>query len=317
MKPDILVLLPIFAPTLAALEQQYVIHKLWMQPDRDAFLKTVAPRIRGVVTSGLGGCDTATMQALPRLEIIACFGSPRNTLDVVEAKARHIICTRTPDAITESVADLALGLMIDVMRRIAVSDRFIRARRWEKEITRAGNEVHGKRCGIIGYGAIGQGVARRVQAFDMTVCYHGPNRKQSSHPYYSDLLAMARDVDVLVVCCPLTAQTRNLVDAKVLQALGPGGFLINVARGPVVNEAALITALQENRLAGAGLDVFWDEPQVPAALLEMENVVLAPHIGTHTQEIRVERGRKVLANLEAHFAGKPVPYPIPENDDRK
>ena len=115
----------------------------------------------------------------------------------------------------------------------------------------------------------------------------------------------------------MTAQTRDLVDAKVLQALGPGGFLINVARGPVVNEAALITALQENRLAGAGLDVFWDEPQVPAALLEMENVVLAPHIGTHTQEIRVERGRKVLANLEAHFAGKPVPYPIPENDDRK
>ena len=314
MKPEILVLLPIFAPTLAALEQQYVVHKLWAAPDRDALLNEVAPRVRGVVTSGLGGCDNATMQALPQLEIIACFGSPRHTLDLAAARARNIVCTRTPDAITESVADLALGLMLDVMRRIAVGDRFIRAGRWEKELARPGNEVRSKRCGIVGLGAIGQSVAKRALAFDMSVCYHGPNKKDSPYPYYADLIEMATAVDVLVVCCPLTPQTRDLVDAKVLDALGHSkgeGFLINVARGPVVNEAALISALQEKRIAGAGLDVFWDEPRVPAALCEMENVVMVPHIGSSTQEVRVERGRKVLANLQAHFAGQAVPYPIP------
>jgi hydroxypyruvate reductase len=311
MKPEILVQLPIFAPTLAALEQQYVVHKLWLAPDRDAFLKAVAPRVRALVTTGLAGCDVATMQALPKLEIIASFGSPRFTLDVAAARARGIVCTRTPDAITESVADLALGLMLDVMRRIAAGDRFIRAGGWEKGLARPGNEVRNKRCGIVGYGAIGQGVARRAAAFDMPVCYFGPNKKESPHAYYSDLVAMATAVDVLVVSCPLTPQTQNLVDAKVLDALGSEGFLVNVARGPVVNEPALIAALQEKRIAGAGLDVFWDEPRVPAALMAMDNVVLVPHIGTSTQEVRVARGRKVLENLQAHFAGQPVPYPIP------
>jgi hydroxypyruvate reductase len=311
MKPEILVQLPIFAPTLAALEQQYVVHKLWLAPDRDAFLKAVAPRVRALVTTGLAGCDVATMEALPRLEIIASFGSPRFTLDVAAARARGIVCTRTPDAITESVADLALGLMIDVMRRIAAGDRFIRAGGWEKGLARPGNEVRNKRCGIVGYGAIGQGVARRAAAFDMPVCYFGPNKKESANAYYSDLVAMAKAVDVLVVSCPLTPQTQNLVDAKVLDALGPEGFLVNVARGPVVNEQALIAALREKRIAGAGLDVFWDEPRVPAALMAMDNVVLVPHIGSSTLEVRVERGRKVLENLQAHFAGQPVPYPIP------
>ena len=311
MKPELLVLLPIFAPTLATLESLYVVHKLWAATDKEALLREVAPRVRAVVTTGLHGCDVATMQALPKLEIIVSFGSPRHTLDLAGARARGIVCTRTPDTITESVADLALGLIIDVMRGIAVSDRFIRAGRWEKELARPGNEVRGKRCGIVGFGAIGQGVARRAKAFDMSVCYHGPNRKDSAHTYYSDLVAMANSVDVLVVCCPLTLQTRDLIDAKVLDALGPQGFLINVARGPVVNERALISALQEKRIAGAGLDVFWDEPHVPSALMAMDNVVLVPHIGTNTQEVRVERGRMVLANLHAHFAGQPVPYPIP------
>ena len=310
MKPEILVLYPIFAPTLAVLEQQYAVHKLWAAADPRALLNEIAPRIRGVVTTGLKGCDAATMQALPNLEIIASFGSPRNTLDVAAARARHIVCTRTPDAITESVADLALGLILDVMRRIAAGDRFIRAGRWEKELARPGTEVRSKRCGIMGFGRIGQGVAKRAQAFDMPVCYFGPNKKDSPYRYCSDLVEMATAVDVLVVCCPLTPQTRDQVDARVLDALGPEGFLVNVARGPVVIEAALITALREKRIAGAGLDVFWDEPRVPQALCEMDNVVMVPHIGSSTVEVRVERGRKVLANLDAHFSGQVVPYPI-------
>ncbi len=319
-KPDVLVLLPIFPPVLAALEAMYAVHKLWLTSDRAAFLRAVAPRIRGVVTSGLAGCDVATMQALPLLEIIACYGSPRSNLDVAAAKTPGIVCTRTPDDITGSVADLALGLMLAAMRRIAAGDRFIRAGHWEKEPERPGREVRDKSCGIVGMGAIGQAVAKRVAAFDMSVCYYGPRKKETPHAYFSDLTAMAREVDVLIVCCPLLPETRNLVNATVIEALGHGtgeGFLINVARGAVVNEAALISALQHKRLAGAGLDVFWDEPRVPAALLALDNVVLAPHVGSNTQEVREERGRKMLADLEAHFAGRPVAHRIPDFEIRK
>ena len=320
MKPEILVLLPIFAPTLAALEERYVVHRLWLAPDRTAFLKDVAPRVRAVVTSGLAGCDSATMQALPKLEIVACYGSPRSTLDTVAAKARGIVCTRTPDEVAESVADMALGLMISVMRRMIECDRFVREGRWEKALAPAGREVREKACGIVGFGGIGQAVARRAQAFNMAVSYFGPRKKDTPLPYYNDLAAMAAAVDVLVVCCPLLPETRDLVNAKVLDALGHGkgeGYLINVARGPVVNQSALIAALTETRIAGAGLDVYWDEPRVPPALLGLDNVVLAPHVGTHTQEVREERGRMVLANLAAHFAGKPVPHLMPENDNRR
>ena len=145
----------------------------------------------------------------------------------------------------------------------------------------------------------------------MSVCYHGPREKQdAAFPYFPDLESMAREADCLVVCCPLTPETRNLVDARILDALGPEGFLVNVARGPVVDEAALLAALANKRIAGAGLDVFWDEPRVPAALTEMENVVLVPHIGSSTREIREERGKKLLANLRAHFAGKSVLNPL-------
>jgi len=310
-KPQVLVLSKLFQPTLTALETAYAVHKLWLAEDRDAFLKSVAPQVRAVVTTGLTGCDAATMSALPKLEIIASFGSPRFTLDLAAARKRGIACTHTPDSITESVADLALGLMIDVMRRIAAYDRFIREGRWTRELPRPGIEVRGKRCGLVGFGAIGRGVAKRAQAFDMAISYCGPNRKESPFSYYADPVAMAKAVDVLVVCCPLTEQTRGLVDAAVLNALGPDGFLINVARGPIVDEAALIAALRDKRIAGAGLDVFWDEPNVPPALLELDNVVMVPHIGSSTMEVRVARGRKVLENLEAHFAGRPVPYPIP------
>ncbi len=206
------------------------------------------------------------------------------------------------------MADLALGLMIDVMRGVTAGDRFIRAGLWEKEIARPGFEVRRKKCGIVGLGSIGQFVATRVQAFGMSVHYHGPRRKDVPFAYYDNLETLARAVDVLIVCCPLTPQTRGLITAPVLEALGPQGFLVNVARGAVVDEAALTQALRDKRIAGAGLDVFWDEPHVPPALREFDNVVMAPHIGTNTLEVRIERGRMVLANLEAHFAGRAVPY---------
>lgn len=309
-KPEVVLLHRIYAPALAELQARYSVHKLWLAPERAAMLREIAPRVRAAVTTGLVGCDAATMDALPKLEIIATFGAPRPSLDFEAARARGIICTNTPDQITEAVADLALGLMIDVMRGVTRGDRFIRAGLWEKELARPGYEVRGKRCGIVGMGSIGQFVATRVQAFGMAVQYHGPRRKDVPFPYCENLEALARAVDVLIVCCPLVRETRGLITAAVLDALGPQGFLVNVARGPVVDEAALTQALRDKRIAGAGLDVYWDEPRVPQVFREFDNVVMSPHIGAHTGEVIVERGRKVLANLAAHFAGQPVPHPL-------
>ena len=304
-------MVPIYAPTLAELEREFTVHKLWAASDPNAFMQEVSGQVRGAVTTGLLGLSRSRFDALPKLEIVACFGTPRGTVDLAVARERGVIVTNTPDFITETVADLAMGLLLTVMRRICENDRFVRAGKWLTAAATPGREVHGKTCGIVGLGRIGRAVAKRAEAFGMSVCYHGPRAKpDAAWPYYPDLASMARVADCLVACCPLTPETRNLIDARILDALGPQGFLVNVARGPVVDEAALIAALGSRRIAGAGLDVFWDEPRVPAELLAMEHVVLVPHVGSSTEEIREERGRKLLANLRAHFAGKPVLTPF-------
>lgn len=311
MRPELLVVTPIYPPTLAALEREYTLHKLWLAPDPDALVAEVAERVRGVVTVGSIGLAPGRIESLPRLETIGCFGTPHGTVDLAAAKARGIVVTNTPDSITEAVADIAIGLVVSVMRKISETDRFVRAGKWLAGLPPMGTGLGGKTCGIIGLGAIGGGVARRAEACGMTVCYHGPREKPGvPYPYCADLEETARRADCLVVSCPLTPATRGLVNSRVLDALGRNGFLVNVARGPVVDEAALVTALETGRIAGAGLDVYWDEPHVPPALLAMENVVLTPHIGSSTLEIREARGEKLLANLRAHFAGKPVPYPM-------
>jgi len=313
MKPEILVITPIYAPTLAALEREYVVRKLWPEQDPDAYMKKECGNVRALVTTGLFGYGRRHIEVLPRLEIISCFGNPHGVgaADRAAAAERKLIVTNTPDSITELVADLALGLLVAVMRGIVRGDRFVRAGKWPAGPFPPGRGLGGKTCGIIGLGAIGKAVARRVEPLGMTVCYHGPRRKaEVAYPYYADLEAMARASDCLVVSCPATPETRNLVNGRVLDALGPQGYLVNVARGSVVDEQALIAALKEKKIAGAGLDVYADEPNVPAELLGMDHVVLAPHIGSTTQEIREERGAKVLANLLAHFAGKPVLNPV-------
>jgi lactate dehydrogenase-like 2-hydroxyacid dehydrogenase len=311
MKPEILVLVPIYAPTLAALEREYIVHKLWTARDPDALVKEVSASVRGAVTTGSSGMSSSLVEALPRLEIIGCFGTPRGTVGLAAANGRGVIVTNTPDSISADVADLAMGLIVAVMRRIAEADRFVRAGRWLSGLLPPGSGLGGKTCGIIGLGAIGRGIAKRAEAFGMSVCYHGPRRKEGvAYAYYPELAGLARESDCLVVACPATPQTRNLVDARILDALGPDGYLINIARGPIVDEQALIAALREKRIAGAGLDVFWDEPRIPAELAGMEQVVLAPHIGSTTREIREARGVTLLANLRAHFAGKPVLTPL-------
>ncbi|HSC94368.1 MAG TPA: 2-hydroxyacid dehydrogenase [Burkholderiales bacterium] len=311
MKPEILVLVPIYAPTLATLEREFTVHKLWTARDPDTLVNEVSGNVRAVVTTGSSGMAASLFHALPRLEIVGCFGTPHGAVDLDLARRRGVIVTNTPDSITGDVADLALGLMVAVMRRIAEADRFVRAGKWLSELLTPGTGLGGKTCGIIGLGAIGRGIAKRAEAFRMTVCYHGPRPKEGvSYSYYPDLAELARASDCLVVACLSTPETRNLVDARILAALGPEGYLVNIARGPIVDEQALIAALRDRRIAGAALDVFWDEPRVPAELMTMENVVLAPHIGSTTQEVREGRGAKLLANLRAHFAGQPVPTPL-------
>ncbi len=311
MKPEILVLAPLYAPTLAELECEFIVHKLWTAHDADALLREVSGRVRGLVTVGLVGFTRRHVEALPKLEIIASFGGGPRTFDLAAARERGVIVTNTPDAILDTVADLAVGLLVAVMRRICECDRFVRAGRWPEQLPPIGRGLTGKNCGIVGLGGIGSRIAQRAEAFGMPVCYHGPREKPGvAYPYYADLEKMARHADCLVIACPETPATRKLVDARILDALGPDGFLVNVARGAIVDEAALVGALGESRIAGAGLDVFRDEPRVPAELAAMDNVVLVPHIGSSTLEIREERGRKLLANLRAHFAGKPVLTPV-------
>ena len=311
MKPEVLVLVPIYAPTLAELEREFSVHKLWAARDPDALVRKLSGNVRAVVTSGSSGIAAELIEALPKLEIIGCFGTPRGTVDLALARQRGVVVTNTPDSITEDVADLAMGLIVAVMRRIAEADRYVRAGRWLSGLLPPGSGLGGKTCGIIGLGAIGSGIAKRAEAFRMTVRYHGPRRKEGvGYAFEPDLESLARESDCLVVACPSTPQTRGLVNARILDALGADGYLVNIARGPIVDEQALIAALRDRRLAGAGLDVFWDEPRVPAELVAMEQVVLAPHIGSTTREVREERGRKLLANLRAYFAGKPVPTPL-------
>ena len=308
MKPELLALTPFYQPTLAALERDYVLHKLWEAPEPRALLAQVAPNVRGMVTTGLKGCKREDLDILPKLEVIGCFGTSHGSLPLAAAKERGIVVTNTPDWTVDAVADLAVGLLIAVMRRIGEADRFIRAGKWPAGAFPMSTDLRGKTCGIIGYGGIGSAVAKRVAAFGMSVCYHGPREKPGvAHPFHADLLNIAKASDCLIVTCPETSATRKSVDARILDALGPQGFVVNVARGGIIDQVALIHALKDDRIAGAGLEVFWDEPRVPAALMTMDNVVLAPHIGSSTREIREHRGATLLANLRAHFSGAPVP----------
>lgn len=269
--------------------------------DRAEFLAQHGADVRVVVTSGRFGVDASLMSALPNLGAIVNFGVGYDTTDVDAAAARGIGVSNTPDVLTDCVADTAVGLMIDVMRKFSASDRYLRAGKWESSgnypLTR---QVSGSRVGIIGLGRIGTAIATRLTAFGCTIAYH--NRRQveaSPFDYKESPTALARDVDVLVVAAAGGSGTRSLVSRDVLDALGPRGYLINIARGSVVDEDALVDALANGRLAGAGLDVFVAEPHVPQQLLSLDNVVLLPHVGSATEETRAAMERLALDNLDS------------------
>lgn len=310
MKPDLISVAPLLPRQMKELESDFTIHALPGPAERPAFLAKLADRVRFLQTTGFYGADAALINALPKLEIIASMGVGVDTVDLKAAKARGIAVTNTPNVLNDDVADLAIAMMLMASRNLAVSDRYVREGKWLKGSQPLARKMSGKKLGILGLGRIGKAIARRAEAFDMKISYHGRQRQADvSYRHYPDLVAMAKDVDFLVVICPGGEATRNLVNAKVMEALGPEGILVNVARGSVVDEPALIDALKSGKLGGAALDVFVDEPNVPKELLTMENVVLAPHVGSATTETRNAMADLVVANLRAHLRGQKLVTP--------
>ena len=310
MKPDLLVVGPMYPPTLAAIDAAYTTHKLWLAPDRDAFLASVADRIDAASTSGTRGMDAATMDKLPKLKMISHFGVGVDSIDIDAAKKRGITVTNTPDVLNADVADLAIALLLAAVRRIPAGDRYVRDGRWLKGAMPLAETIQGKTLGIIGLGRIGREIARRALAFNLKIAYQGPNKKKDvSWPYFADPVALAREVDFIVASCPGGESTRGVVSRAVLEALGAKGVFVNISRGSVADETALVELLKEGKLGGAGLDVFADEPRVPEALFAMDNVVLQPHVGSATHPTRLAMGQLVVDNLAAYFARKPLLTP--------
>jgi len=288
----------------------HAVEALYEAADRAATLRRLAPDVAVVVTSGGAGIDRATIAALPQLKLIACFGVGVDAIDLAAARERQIAVTNTPDVLTEEVADLALGLLLATARRIVAGDRYVRAGRWPGGAMPLASRVHGKRLGIVGMGRIGQAIATRGLAFGLQIAYHGPRPKPVPYRYEPDPVALARGVDFLIAACPGGAATRGLVSRAVLEALGPQGLFVNIARGSVVDETALVELLVAGRLGAAGLDVFADEPNVPAALFALDQVVLQPHQASATHETRAAMGQLVVDNVAAFFAGRPLLTPV-------
>ena len=305
MTIDILQFIPLRPEVQRELEARYRVH----QKDK---LDEVAHLVRGVVTNGHAGPPPAIIDRLPRLEVICSASVGYDGIPVEYARSKGIPVTNTPDVLNDDVADLAIALMIMTARNLLASDAYVRAGLWPQqgEFPLA-SRASGKTVGILGMGRIGREIAKRAEAMNNKVIYHS-RRPVADVPYayYPDPVSLAKASDFLMVILPATPQTRQIVNRAVIEALGPTGILVNVARGAVVDEDALVAALKDGRLGGAGLDVFVDEPRVPQSLFGMANVVLLPHVGSATHETRRAMSQLVLDNLDAQFAGKPLLTPI-------
>lgn len=290
---------------MAELEHLFDVRSIVNAADPDAVLAAGAETIRAIAG---GKVSAAMMEKLPKLEIIANEGVGVDTTDVSTAKARGIAVTNTPDVLNVAVAELAVGLMLALARTLPAADRFVREGKWNDGMFPLRSQLHGKTAGILGLGRIGKEIARRLESFGVTVVYFGRS-EQTDQPYryFADLVEMAQASDWLVVIAPAGNATDGIVSDAVIEALGPMGRLVNVARGSLVDQAALIAALSSGRLGGAALDVFEKEPAVPAELLALNNVVVSPHMGSRTEEAREAMGRLVIENLVAHFEGRPLP----------
>ncbi|TCT05433.1 lactate dehydrogenase-like 2-hydroxyacid dehydrogenase [Tepidamorphus gemmatus] len=313
-KRHVLMTGPLMRMVMEQLDSAYEVHRLWEAKDRDRFLDAVADKIEAIAVGPHTPVDGALMSRLPKLKIVANFGVGYDTVDARWAGQHGIIVTNTPDVLTEEVADTTLGLILMTVRRLSEAERWLRAGKWASEgafpLTPS---LRDRRVGIVGLGRIGKAIARRLDAFRVPVVYHGRREQRDvDYGYYPDLVAMARDVDVLVAVAPGGAETKHMISTAVLDALGPDGILINVGRGSVVDEQALIAALRDRRILSAGLDVFENEPHVPAELIAMDHVVLLPHVGSASVHTRNRMGQLVVDNIRSYFeTGKPL-TPVPE-----
>jgi D-3-phosphoglycerate dehydrogenase len=306
MNPEILMIAPMMPRVMDALEHAYTVHRLWEASDSVEFVARVATNIRGVATNGSVGISGELIDALPNLEIIACYGVGVDAIDLAKAKTRGIPVTTTPDVLTVDVADMAVGLMIATSRRLIRGDKYVRNLEWgQKGEMPLTTRVTGKKAGIVGLGRVGKALAKRLTAFDMQISYTDvAAQADQAFTFVADLTELARLSDFLIVTAAGGTASRKMVNQTVLEALGSKGTLINVSRGSIVDEEALVRALESGALGAAGLDVFFNEPNVPEALFKLENVVLMPHHSSGTVESRTAMGDLVIGNLEAHFLGK-------------
>lgn len=312
--PDIDILSVAHPPPflLEPLQAKYIVHQRLHESDPAAFV-AVAPKIRAIAASGESKVGAELIAQLPALEVISVMGVGYDGIDVAAAKAQGVVVTHTPDVLNDDVADLAIALMLAWSRQIARADRFVRAGEWVRGPLPLGRKMSGARLGIVGMGRIGQAIAQRAAAFGMRIAYTARSAKPAlPYAYFPNAAALAAQSDFLVLITPGGAGTRKLVDAPVLAALGPNGCVVNVARGSVIDEAALVAALQAGTLGGAALDVFESEPNVPQALREMDQVVLTPHIGSATAQTRRAMAQLAFDNLDAKLGGRPVLTPVPE-----
>jgi len=306
MSADVIVTAPLPPFLYEPLKADFRCHDYLQAADKPAFLAGVGAKIRGLVQGGGTITPTSLLDALPALEIISVFGVGYDGVPVDYCKRRGLKVTNTPDVLTDDVADVAVALVMMTGRGFVRANRFVHAGEWLKRAPELSTKLGGRTVGILGLGRIGKAIAQRVTAMGMQVAYTG--RKPQDVPYWfvADLAGLAAASDFLVVACPGGAATKHIVNAAVLAALGKKGTLVNIARGSIVDEPALVAALAAGTIKGAGLDVFADEPRIPPALMTMDNVVLLPHVGSATRETRQAMGDLCKANLDAWFAGKPL-----------
>jgi len=296
------------------IEPRVTLHRLWRAQDREATLEAIAPRIRAVVAPWhTATVDAALMRRLPNLEIVVSFGVGYEHIDAAWAGAHGVVVTNTPGVLDEDTADIAMALTLAAVRRLPQAERYLRDGRWRNAPFPLTASLRERTMGILGFGRIGKQIARRARAFGLEVVYHGRNAQDDApYLYYPTLLGMAEACDILMIAAPGGAQTRHIVDREVLAALGADGVLINIARGSLVDEAALIEALREGTILAAGLDVYENEPDVPPALLELDNVVALPHVGSASRHTRAAMADLVVANLFSWIDGKGPLTPTPE-----
>jgi D-3-phosphoglycerate dehydrogenase len=309
--PDLLIIGPYPDWDMKPLEADFTVHKYWEADDPEAFVAERADKIRAMATRGDKGANAALIEALPNLEVIACYGVGFDAIDIDCARDRGVRVTNTPDVLTEDVADFGLALLLGTARMIPQGDQHVRSGAWSAGPLPLATRLFGKRLGVVGMGRIGAAVAKRAAGFDMQISYYDINKRDDlPYRHVPDLVALAEDCDFLIVTVAGGAATSKIVNVDVLKALGPTGMLINISRGSTVDQVALLDALEAGTIGAAGLDVFEVEPLEEPRFVALDNVVLQPHQASATIETRKAMGQLVRDNLTAHFAGKPLLTPV-------